>query len=260
MNSIVLRGAPNFRDLGGLPTRDHARVRRGRVFRSELLHRLDDEDLARLRDTGIAAVCDLRHGVERERHVNRWPEGMRPHVIGAAPGEGLQAVQNADLQRRIHEPDFDLDEARRVLLAGYRRMPEVLAPALRAVFAHLLADAAGPLLIHCTSGKDRSGFVCAVLLRALEVPDAVIWQDYLLSREHVPLAGIREMMRRAVPTLSETRIDALAELASVHADYLHAAFAQIDADYGSVERYLDQALGLDAARRETLQAQLLERP
>jgi len=39
-------------------------------------------------------------------------------------------------------------------------------PRFRALFAHLLEDHA-PLVIHCTAGKDRTGFACALILHAL---------------------------------------------------------------------------------------------
>jgi hypothetical protein len=38
-----------------------------------------------------------------------------------------------------------------------------------------------PLVIHCTAGKDRTGFACALILHALGVPDDVIAEDYLLT-------------------------------------------------------------------------------
>ena len=38
-----------------------------------------------------------------------------------------------------------------------------------------------PIYIHCTSGKDRTGVVTAAILRAFQVPDALIVKEYLLS-------------------------------------------------------------------------------
>ena len=40
----------------------------------------------------------------------------------------------------------------------------------RTLFAHLLEDRA-PLVIHCTAGKDRTGFACALILHTLGVSE-----------------------------------------------------------------------------------------
>ncbi len=39
-----------------------------------------------------------------------------------------------------------------------------------------------PVLVHCTSGKDRTGVVVAALLKILKVPESIIVQEYLLTR------------------------------------------------------------------------------
>jgi len=38
-----------------------------------------------------------------------------------------------------------------------------------------------PLFLHCTSGKDRTGVIVAVILKALGVNEKIIVQEYLLS-------------------------------------------------------------------------------
>ncbi len=253
-----LAGAPNFRDLGGACTADGRRLRHGRIFRSEVLSGVTDADLALMRDLGIAVVCDLRQPAERERQRNRWPTGHLPQVLGLPPSEGIQAVQGDGVQSRITQPDFDPEEARAVMLAGYRLMPRTLAPALRCVLDHLSRTDAAPLLIHCTSGKDRSGFVCAMVLTALDVPREAILRDYLLSHERYPVDNIRQMLQRALgDALPPGRMELLLKLATVNADYLAAAFAQIESGHGGVDAYLRDEAGLDAERRRRLQDALL---
>lgn len=43
------------------------------------------------------------------------------------------------------------------------------------------SDLVYPILVHCTSGKDRTGVVIAALLKILQIPDAIIVEEYLLS-------------------------------------------------------------------------------
>ena len=52
---------------------------------------------------------------------------------------------------------------------SYRNYVRQNTASFRALFAHLLEDRA-PLVIHCTAGKDRTGFACALILHALGVP------------------------------------------------------------------------------------------
>ena len=67
-----------------------------------------------------------------------------------------------------------------VMRDSYRNYVRYNTPSFRALFAHLLEDRA-PLVIHCTAGKDRTGFACALILHALGVPDEAIAEDYLLT-------------------------------------------------------------------------------
>jgi len=255
---IRLEGAPNFRDLGGVRAADGRSLRRHRIYRSEILSQPTEGDLQILRRLQIAAVCDLRRGIERTRQVNRWPPECQPRILGPPPGEGMEAVQPDGVQGRLAAADFDPAEAKAVLVAGYRPMPRVLAPSLDAVFRHLVDSDGAPLLIHCTSGKDRSGFVCAMLLSALAITREEIFRDYLLSRERYPLENIRRMLLGALgDALPPGRMEVLLQLATANFDYLAAAFDQVDSEYGGVDEYLHHAAGLDAARRCALQAALL---
>src|SRR5690606_40943916 len=51
-----------------------------------------------------------------------------------------------------------------------------------AFFKHVM-QAQSPLVVHCTAGKDRTGFACAMLLTALGVHDDDILEDYLLTQQ-----------------------------------------------------------------------------
>jgi len=64
-------------------------------------------------------------------------------------------------------------------------------PRFRALFAHLLEDRA-PLVIHCTAGKDRTGFACALILHVLGVANEVISEDYLLTNRSLSPRSVRQ--------------------------------------------------------------------
>ena len=97
----------------------------------------------------------------------------------------------------------------------------------RALFTHLLEDHA-PLVIHCTAGKDRTGFACALVLHALGVPDDQIAQDYLLTNR---------FYRRDPSSVSDLPEAVTQVLTSVESSFLAASFDVISADYGDLESY-----------------------
>ncbi len=79
---VPLDGSFNFRDAGGLETRDGRRMKPGILYRSDELSRLSDGDLERLGGLGLRSICDLRAPGERRRRPDRLPPGgVRPvHV------------------------------------------------------------------------------------------------------------------------------------------------------------------------------------
>jgi protein-tyrosine phosphatase len=118
----------------------------------------------------------------------------------------------------------------------------------RALFAHMLENRA-PLVIHCTAGKDRTGFACALILHALGAPDEVIAEDYLLTNRYY---------RRDLNATTDLPDDVRIVLASVEASFLAAAFEAVAAEYGNLENYFGDGLGLGPRERAALEACYLE--
>ena len=104
-------------------------------------------------------------------------------------------------------------------------------------------------MIHCTAGKDRTGFACALILHALDVPDDLISEDYLLTNR---------FYRRDPSASGDLPEEVRQVLASVEASFLAAAFEAISADYGSLQNYFSEGLHLGATERAELQARYLE--
>ncbi len=139
-------------------------------------------------------------------------------------------------------------DALEVMRNSYRSYVRHNTQSFRALFAHLLEDRA-PLVIHCTAGKDRTGFACALILHALGVPDDVIAEDYLLTNR---------FYRRDPSSSTDLPDDVRQVLGSVETSFLAAAFDAIDADYGDLESYFSDGLGLGARERAQLEARYLE--
>jgi protein-tyrosine phosphatase len=77
--------------------------------------------------------------------------------------------------------------------------PEVRKWLASIVTIFLETELCYPVLIHCTSGKDRTGVVVAALLRIAGVSDNVIIEEYLLSDGEVR----REWIQQALGGMSD---------------------------------------------------------
>jgi protein-tyrosine phosphatase len=241
---VPLEGCSNLRDLGGYRTADGRRVQMGRVFRSASLAHLTDADLALFGMLGIRTVCDLRGVRESERAPSCLPAGPAPDVV-RLPIEPRVGASLRDLLRREAATGEDTYA---LLQAAYSAYAGEHLPRYRALFA-LLLEGQLPLLFHCSAGKDRTGFGAALLLTALDVPREAVMADYLATnriwgREHSLPPDTPEAVRDT--------------LLAAHRPLLESALAQAVENYGSLERLLEDGLGLDAVRLRALRGMLLE--
>ncbi|MEU6314451.1 tyrosine-protein phosphatase [Streptomyces sp. NPDC047014] len=258
---IVLQGAVNVRDLGGERTWTGGQVRQGLVYRSDALGRLTDADLTTLAGLGLSKVVDFRIPAEVQYDgPDRLPAGLS---ATARPVSDLGLY--ATLVTAIGSGDPEVQE--RMLGGGraeaymrdiYRTF--VTSPENRAQFAATLREIAdgrqGPVLYHCTSGKDRTGWLSWVLLRALAVPEESAGRDYLASNTYRAAydARVREGLRQSGRMRNP---ELLIPLQEVRQDYLDAAITQLEADYGGLYGYLTEGLGLDLRTLARLQAKLV---
>lgn len=245
-----LAGGRNFRDMGGYQTTTGRLMKRGQLFRSGSMAGITDTDGTLLGGLGIRMICDLRTSVERDGAPCRWHdqiEGLRywARDYGMSFGE----------LHRKQRGDAIPDEAwlRESMMVAYRHLPFEQAPAYKELFA-CLSNGEVPLVFNCTAGKDRTGIAAALVLAALDVPRAVILEDYMLTQltlGHIPRSELRSVSSR-IP-------DALARVVlGVDEAYLTESFVTIENRYGDIETYLFECLGVDAGALERLREHLLE--
>lgn len=247
----MIEGALNFRDVGGVRTRDGRVLRSGRVFRCGALDAVTEAGLAQLSALGLTVYFDLRSNIERQVKPARLPEVNAPRVVfrdhdrltGSLYHELAQAGDGAGL-------------ARRRMLALYEELPYVHRQSYRMLFDELLGAPGAPLAFGCAAGKDRTGVGALLLLTALGVGDEDIERDYLASAGHfdalaeVFFVGPRGAMRQADRVRWEP-------ILRTDADYLAAARRAIAHRNGSVEGYLQAELGIGPGEVDTLRAALL---
>lgn len=243
-NVLKLQGGSNFRDLGGYATGDGRTVRRGAVFRSAHLGGLTDQDRKALAGVGVRTIVDLR-GVAEAAETPHLIEGLACRVVGAHIEPGLgEKIRNA-----VADGTANPYLMMQFLSDHYRDYPRRCAPGFRTLFATLSDGEHRPLVFHCTAGKDRTGFASALLLTLLGVPWETVVDDYLRTNE---------LWTGHVGRYPELDLDTRAAIVEARTPYLEAAFEVVRGDFGSPEAFAEKALGLDAAARERLKADLLE--
>jgi protein-tyrosine phosphatase len=229
---VPLDGGSNMRDLGGLPLADGGRVRRGRVYRSAALNELTDADVAVLASIGLGTVVDLRSKTEQTNAPSRLPEGLR--VV--APGDG--GVGAVPGHRKGPNPVTEA-QARRMMREGNRTYAVRMAPAITTTFETLAETDSGGLLFHCAAGKDRTGFVAAVILLSLGASHETVMEDYLATN--------LIWDRKSAPRISGMPLKAREAVFSAHAEYLEAALETMQKDFGPAENYLTDRCGVSRA-------------
>lgn len=244
-----LASVNNFRDIGGAGggyvTVDGRQVRRGMFYRSNVLA-LSPADKAVIDTLKIASVYDLRTPGEAARTADVMPSGavyMNINVLG----ESDQTMPPPELP----------GGAIAWMEAGERAY--VTGTAQRAAYGKLLAQLAstdGVQLIHSEAGKDRTGWVAAILLGIANVPLDIIMQDYLLTNAYVAesikvqVAAVQTQSGEAAATLD-------APLFGVQEGFLQAGFDQVQASYGTMTNYLTVGLGLPQSTIDALHDRLV---
>ncbi len=232
---LHLKGAFNFRDIGGYPTKDGKTVRWGRVYRSANLSELSDESVAYVSELGIKLVCDLRSADEVSERPDRLPSPA-PNVLM------LPIVDPSNPFVRMARIFSNWNRVDSIMLEGYAQVVlDQNAAAFARIFHHLKDENSLPAIIHCTAGKDRAGMATAILLIALGVPEEIVIQDYSLSNLY--FSYFRDVMDKTITPLKRfgISVDDIRPLLSASPAVMKGALDHLHKEYGSVEAYLARA-------------------
>jgi protein-tyrosine phosphatase len=231
------------------------RVASGQLFRAAHQARATPADLQIMAALKLATLVDLRRPRERDNDPSLRHEGFAAQVIQCDLGDHAEAPHVAFLR----ETDLTPESARAFFLDYYDKAP--FEPRHLELFGRYFAALAagdGPVLIHCTAGKDRTGLLAALTHQVLGVHADDARADYLLTNVAARVEQRLPMITEALEKSLGKRPSATAVRAflGVDASYLDAAFASITSRSGSVEAYLD-GIGADAATREAIRAHLI---
>ncbi|WP_420099516.1 tyrosine-protein phosphatase [Corynebacterium sp.] len=249
-----LASADNFRDLAGTDraySTGDGHLKPASVYRSNALD-INDDDLATLQDLGISTVIDLRTDREIEEHPDRVPAGadyVPIDIVGggataANPSDGFSVGSPEDVERMLGELNrsFVTDDGMKAQFG-------------KVVTAVAAAD--GPVVFHCTAGKDRAGWTSAVLQLAAGVTEKDVIDNYLATNDYS-----RDRIETTTEQIRESEGDEAADtysvLLGVQEGFLISGLNEMKEIYGDVDTYLVDGLGLDVSTVQTLKDKLVE--
>lgn len=252
----MIDGINNFRSLEGTPVARGRRVKPGVLYRSEALVGLSDKAKSDVEALRIRCVCDLRSANEQKKHPLVWP-GEQPKLLEVEVLPDAR-VAGADLIRGLLT-DRSGEAVRQLLVANAKDMPQAFAKSMRSLFEAVIDERALPLLVGCTAGKDRTGYVIAVILLALGASEETIVEDFVRTAHYIDKDWLYDALAAWVPDLPEETLspERLHELSHLP-EYVLTSLHVIRQEHGSYERFFEDVCGLDASRRERLRDLMTE--
>ena len=250
INTPVLATMDNFRDIAGTTsvytTSHDGTLRTGVFYRSNALA-LSSADQATLSTLGISDVYDLRTASEIASSPDVMPDGARyTHIdiIGnTASGSNITSITFSSAA-----------EAKAMM--QQTNVAFVSDAGMRARFTTLfndLASAEGAALFHCTAGKDRTGWTAAMLLSIAGVDEGTIMENYLATNDYT-----RQRVEATLAMMPPAMAAIYEPLLGVDASYLQAGLDEISREYGSVDNYLKQGLGLSQETLYVLRGKMVQ--
>ena len=244
---IGVEGTFNFRDVGGRPTSDGGRTRTGVLYRSASLDKLTSSGVQQIIELDVEVIVDVRSSDEVERN-GRFPfEGTGiewlhvPSPIGPPTGSQVDAVQ---------ESIFAADDPmtlmfQKIVEAG----THVVTPPLAA-----LAGATGPMVVHCTSGKDRTGLIAFVVQVICGVDPEHALEDFELSS--VAMGDVLADMMARFPEMQRFDPATRERMSGAEGEWLVSALESVGGIH-DLDPWLD-SIGVGEATRNDIRKRLVE--
>ena len=254
---LPLKGADNFRDLGGLPTVDGRFVKWGLFYRADKLSDLTSSDIAYLDKLDIKTVIDFRTAAEIAEQPDVLPKGATYLQLPIYN----EAEDTSNIKGRLFQGQFSVEEANELLVDVNTLFGSSEAIRFRPFIEELKNRERVPLVFHCTSGKDRTGFAAFLLLHTLGVDSSIIFDDYLMSnyyrynrnKNNLLKANLGQYIRPINP-------EVLKPLMLVDPKYLSAALTAIKVQYGNIDTFMEKEYGITDSLRTQLRDTYLYTP
>ena len=244
---IEMSNIKNFRDLGGYFTRTDQQMKWGKIFRSGDLSSATLYDQERIRRLNIKTIIDFRS----DKTAKRYPILVHPNIRKISLP--ITPMDNEKINEMMDDENLTRSDAIRDVQDSYIGIIENYKTEFAEMFNVLTDENNYPVLLTGSLGKDRVGLASFFILYALGIPQNVIIDDYLLSRQTIDVSKIAENVK----TKPEYFQEAVTALMSVNVVYINYTIDYINQKYGSVDNYIEKELKLTPGKKILLRKHLL---
>ena len=247
---LPLEGLYNVRDLGGHPVPGGGATRFGRFIRSALPQGATDSDLAFLKDYGVTVSIDFRGDREVERQPSCF-DGLPWIKYLRSPTFNAQVAFAAKASVGSSRPAMD------AFVKWGEKYIELTDDCRDWVCATLTMMAAsdGAVIYNCTTGKDRTGLISALLLGLAGVDYADIIADYCVSEVYLT-AIYNELIAAYLARWPDREAKPENPFFKTAPENMSVLLAHLDGKYGGIEPYI-RACGVGDDTIAKLRRQLI---
>ena len=269
---IPVKGIVNARDLGGYGVQGGMHVQTGKLIRSAHLADATDADIAYLENLPTTLVLDFRTEVDLKGKADRDVMGAR-YVNLPIDASGNLAANATEKEKKKITGRKKFDVKKIILFAAFNEKAKSIAqemypnmlfdPKCQQQFADffrlVLNNENGAIVFHCTQGKDRTGVASALLLAALGADRETIVADFDATNQ-VYEKEVKKYSRRVrFWGGGEEEIAVVKALLGANTDNFIRALNAVDRQFGSMENYLKDRMGLSDTELQILRDRYLEK-
>lgn len=255
----------NTRDLGGIVTQDGKKIVSGKLIRGGMLIKASREELDKLLSVPVTRVIDFRTPMETVDYPD--PELSGVEILNLAPVKnfqtGITREKNTEstiigiIKKTIaDDPLF----TRKYFVNFYEKLVDNdFAIAQYSRFIRLLAEERdGATFWHCTAGKDRAGAAAMLIEEILGVDHDTIIEDYMKTNIYIE-QDIQDFIRKMEPLGSREVVEGpVRDFFGARIEYIEATYGMINREFGGMEIFLRDKLGVDDALKSKLRRMYLE--
>ena len=250
---IILDGTNNTRDLGdylSIVNINNKRIRTGKLFRSDKLSKISNDDIVKIKELNIRYIIDFRSETERNHSPNIIIDGITYINLSIDANKdisGIKDVVNGVSNKPIKQFLIDINKD---FILKYH--------SIFLKFIKIILEKKEPILFHCTAGKDRTGFASALILYLLDFSIDNIYDEYLYTNECIK-NGMDDILIyiSSLLNVSDDKARILMPLLGVERDFLDSAFSTAIKEHGSFENFIYNKLGVTRDMKEELKNYLL---